>query len=82
MQNKSKFLALSMLGSKLFDIPSYFMLLISDIKTSDGNFEVNLAAISRKGHVESASGKRTRTYSTETLKRISSVVPRQTGVAI
>ena len=24
------------------------MLLISDIKTSDGNFEVNLAAISRK----------------------------------
>ena len=33
------------------------MLLISDIKTSDGNFEVNLAAISRKGHVESASGK-------------------------
>ena len=35
------------------------MLLISDIKTSDGNFEVNLAVISRKGHVESASGKRT-----------------------
>ena len=25
-QNKSKFLALSMLGSKLFDIPSYFLL--------------------------------------------------------